>query len=192
MAGREHGEAPHLGQNLSRQRVEQMQCLDHVVEQLDPDRGLGVLRRKDVDHVPAHTKHAALEFDIVAVVLHIRQPCDHVALRHFVVLAQQQNHAVVIGRIANTVNRRHGADDNRIAPLQQRLGCRQPHLLDVFIDARIFFDEHVARRHVGFGLVVVVIRHEILHRVFRKKLAHLRIQLRRERFVRRHDERRAA
>ncbi len=78
----------------------------------------------------------------------------------------------------------------RVAPLQQRLGGGQPHLLDVLVDAGILFDEQIARRHVGFGLVVVVVGDEILDRVFREELAHLGIQLRRQGLVRRHDQRR--
>ena len=190
MARWEHGEAPHPRQDLPGERVEQVQRLDHVVEQLDADRGFRVFRREDVDDVAAHAEHPALELDVVAVVLHLRQPRDDLALAHLLVLAQQQDHAVVVRRIADTVDRRHGADDHGVAPLQQRLGRRQPHLLDVLVDAGIFFDEQVARRHIGLGLVVVVIGDEILDRVFREELAHLRIQLRRQRLVRRHDQRR--
>ena len=109
MAGREHGEARHLGQDLPGERVEQVQRFHLVVEQLDADRGLRVFRREDVDDVAAHAEHAALELDVVAVVLHLRQPRDDVALAHLLVLAQQQDHAVVVGRVADTVDRRHGA-----------------------------------------------------------------------------------
>ncbi len=103
-----------------------------------------------------------------------------------------QNHAVVIGRVADTVNRRHRADDDGVAPLEQRLGRRQPHLLDVLVDARILLDEQVARRHVRFGLVVIVVRDEVLDRVLGKEFAHLGIELRGERLVGRHDQRRTA
>jgi hypothetical protein len=47
----------------------------------------------------------------------------------------------------------------------------------------VFFDEQVALRHIGLGLVVVVIADEILHRVFWEKLAELAVQLRRQRLV---------
>ena len=192
MARREHGEARHLLQDLAGERIEQVQRLDHVVEQFDADRGLGVLRREDVDDVAAHAEHAALEFDVVALVLYLRQPPDDVALAHLLVLAQEQDHAVVVGRVADAVDRRHRADDHGVAPFQQRLGRRQPHLLDVFVDARILLDEQIARRHVGFGLIVIVVGDEILDCVFREELAHFRIQLRRQRLVRRHDQRRPA
>ena len=98
---------------------------------------------------------------------------------------------MVVDRIADTVNARHGADDDGVAPLQQRLGRGQAHLLDVLVDAGVLLDEQVARRHIGFRLVVIVVGNEIFHRVFREELAHFGIQLRRQRLVRRHDHRRA-
>ncbi len=83
--------------------------------------------------------------------------------------AQMQDHAVVIDRIADAVDRRHGAHDHHVAPLEQALGRRQAHLLDVLVDRRILLDEQVARRHVGLGLVVVVVGNEILDRVLRER-----------------------
>jgi hypothetical protein len=73
-----------------------------------------------------------------------------------------------------------------VLPLQQGLGGRQAHLLDVLVDAGILLDEQVAGRHVGLRLVVVVIRDEVLHRVLREELAELGVQLRRQGLVGRH------
>ena len=75
---------------------------------------------------------------------------------------------MVIARITDTVNRRHGSDDDHVRPFQQGLGGRQAHLLDVFVDARILLDEQIAAGDVGLRLVVVVIRNKILDRVLRK------------------------
>ncbi len=107
-------------------------------------------------------------------------------------LAQVQDHAVVVDRVADAVDARHGGDDHRVLALQQRLGRRQAHLLDVLVDARVLLDEQVARRHVGLGLVVVVVGDEVLDRVLGEELAQLRVQLRRQRLVRREDQRRPA
>ena len=62
----------------------------------------------------------------------------------------------------------------------------------MLVDAGIFFDEQIARRNVGFRLIVIVVGHEIFHRIFRQKFAHLGIQLRGEGFVRREYQRRPA
>ena len=58
----------------------------------------------------------------------------------------------------------------------------------MFIHRRIFFNEKVAGRDISFRLIVVVIGNEILHGVFRKKLPHFAVKLRRQRFVGRHHQ----
>ena len=95
---------------------------------------------------------------------------------------------MVIHRVADTVDGRDGGDDHAVLPLQHRLGGRQAHLLDLLVDAGILLDIHIARRHIGLGLVIVVIGNEILDRVLGKEIAHLGIQLRRQRLVRRHHD----
>ena len=133
-------------------------------------------------------KRAAPKVGVVALVLHLGESLDRVALREFVALAQVQDHAVILGRVADAVDRRHRRDDHAIGTLQDRLGRRQPHLLDVLVDRRILLDVQVARRDVGLGLVVVVVRDEIFDRVVREEFAKLRIQLRRQRLVRREHQ----
>ena len=78
----------------------------------------------------------------------------------------------------------------RIGPFQQRLGGRQPHLLDMLVDRRVLLDEQVSRRHVGFRLIVVVIRHEVLDGVLREEALHLAVELGRQGLVGRHHQRR--
>ena len=85
--------------------------------------------------------------------------------------------------IAEAVDRRHGGDDDHVAPLQQRLGGRQAHLLDVLVDRGVLLDVGVGGRHVGLGLVVVVVGDEVLHRVVREELLELAVELRRQGLV---------
>ena len=49
--------------------------------------------------------------------------------------------------------------------------------LDLFIDVGFFFNVEVAARHVGFGLVVVVIGSEEFHRVVREELLEFCVEL---------------
>ena len=191
VARRVHREARDLRQDLPGQRIEERQRFDLVVEQREPQRRLGVLGRKDVDDVAAHAELAAAEFVLVALVLHLGQALDHEPLRNAFVFAQVQDHRVIVDRIADPVDRGDRRDDHRVGPLEERLRGRQPHLLDVVVDARILLDEEIARGHVGLGLVVVVVRDEVLDRVLGKELAHLGVELRGERLVRRHHDRRA-
>ena len=62
----------------------------------------------------------------------------------------------------------------------------------MLVDRRVLFDVKVPRRYVGFRLVIVVVRDEVLDGVVREELAHLGIQLRRQRLVRREHQRGAA
>ena len=106
--------------------------------------------------------------------------------------AQGQNHLVVFVRIADAVDGRDGGDDDDVAPLHQRLGARQAHLLDMLVDRRVLLDEQVALRHVGFRLVVIVVADEVFDRVLREELAKLAVQLRGQRLVGREDDGRPA
>jgi hypothetical protein len=104
MAGREDREAAQLLPRVTGQRIEQRQRFEFVVEQGDAHRKLGVLGREDVDHVAAHAIGAALEVDLVALVLHFRQAADDLALADLFAHAQVQDHAVVIDRVADAVD----------------------------------------------------------------------------------------
>jgi hypothetical protein len=59
----------------------------------------------------------------------------------------------------------------------------------VLVDRAVLLDVEIARRNVGLGLVVVVIRDEVFDGVVRKELAELRVKLSRKRLVGREDER---
>ena len=192
VARREHGEAPDPLPDVAGQRIEELQRLDRVVEHRDAHGVLGVLGREDVDHFAAHAKRAAPEVRLVARVLHLGQPLDRVALRQRVALLHVQDHAVVFGRVADTVDRGDRRDDHAVRPLEDRLRRRKAHLLDVLVDRAVLLDVEIARRDVRLGLVVVVVRDEVLDRVVREEFAELGVELRGERLVRGEDERRPA
>jgi hypothetical protein len=177
-------------QDPAGERIEDLEPLDRIVVEGNAHCVLGVLRREHVDHVAAHAEGAAAEVEVVALVLHRNQARERVALRELLAFAQVQDHAVVLGRIADAVDRRHGGDNHDVTPLEERLGGRQAHLLDVLVDRRILLDEQIARRDVRFRLVVVVVRDEVLDRVLGEELAELRVQLRRQSLVRCEHERR--
>ena len=96
----------------------------------------------------------------------------------------------VLLRRAQAVDARHRGDDDDVAPGQQRVGRRVPQPLDLVVDRRVLLDVGVRLRDVRLGLVVVVVRDEVLDRVVRQQLAELVGQLRGERLVGRHHQRR--
>ena len=190
VGGRVHREARHLAQHLARERIEPGQRLDVIVEQLDPHRLASGFGREDVDHVAAHAIGAGREVDLVARVLHVGEPAQQLALVHALATHQVQHHREVGLRVAEAVDRGDGGDDDRVAPLEQRLGRREPHLLDVLVHRCVLLDEGVGRRHVGLGLVIVVVADEVLDRVVREELVELAVELRGQRLVVRHHQRR--
>ena len=75
--------------------------------------------------------------------------------------------------------------------LHERFGRREPQLLDLLVYRGVFFNVSIRGRDVGFGLVVVVIRDEILDGVIGEEAFEFVVELRREGFVVRHDQGRA-
>ena len=58
----------------------------------------------------------------------------------------------------------------------------------MLVDCAVFFNEQVALRHIGLGLVIVVVTDEIFNRVLWEKLAELAVELSGQGFVRRKDD----
>ena len=59
------------------------------------------------------------------------------------------------------------------------------------VDRRILLDEGIGGWHIGFGLVVVVVGNEVLHRVVGEERLELAVELRRQGFVWRQHQGRA-
>ncbi|MNQ74102.1 hypothetical protein D3C85_888540 [compost metagenome] len=142
----------------------------------------------DINHIAAHTEGGAGKIHVVAGVLQVCQAAQQGALIELVAAINVQDHFQVGFRTAQTVDARHRGDDDRVLTLQQRLGRRQAHLLDVIVDRSVFLDKGIGRRHIGFGLVVVVVGNEVLHRVVREKTLELAVQLRGQGLVRRQHQ----
>ncbi len=62
------------------------------------------------------------------------------------------------------------------------------HPVNLLIDGGFFFDIGIRARHIGFGLIIVIIGDEIFHRVIREQGFHLAIQLGGQGFVGRQDQ----
>src|ERR1019366_3827116 len=57
---------------------------------------------------------------------------------------------------------------------------REPQPLDLLIDRRILLDVSIAPRDISLRLVIIEVRHKVLHRVIREELPELRVKLRRQ------------
>ena len=172
---RVNGHPGHPAQHFPGERIEVAEVFHLVVEQLNANGFALGFSREHIDDVAAHPVIGAVELDIVTGVLQFGQPAQDRALINLIAAIKVQHHLQVGFGITQTIDGRHRGHDNGIRPLQQRLGGRQAHLLDVFVDGGVFLDKGVGRRHIGFRLVVIVVRHEILHRVIREELLELAV-----------------
>ena len=187
---REDADVVDLPDHVAGERVEVVERLDLVAEELDADREL-LVRRDDLHGVAADPERAAGEGHVVALVLHVDQGAQQgVAVE---LLADGQLHRAVEVRLrrAEAVDAGHRGDHDDVAAAQEVGRGRVAQPLDVLVDRGVLLDVGVRLRDVRLGLVVVVVRDEVLDRVVGQQLAQLVGQLGGQRLVGRHHERRA-
>ena len=174
------------------QRIEFGDRFDLVAEHLEAPGTVLVMGREQVDRVAAHAKSAALESIVVALVLLLDEAAEQGGAVELLALVQAEGHRLVVLQRTDAVDAGDRSDDDDVVAFHQRARCGVTHPVDLLVDRRILLDEGVGARHVGFGLVVVVIRHEVFDGVLREEPFHLGIELRSQRLVGRHHQRRAA
>ena len=78
---------------------------------------------------------------------------------------------------ANAIDAADRGHHDHIIAFQHRAGCGVAHPVDLLIYRGVFFDIGVGARHIGFGLVIVIIADEIFHRIVGEKALKLAIEL---------------
>ncbi len=191
MLGRVEREALHAALRLPGHRVHGGQPRHHLVLQLDAHDHV-VVGGVHLDHVAPHPEASAPDLDVVALVLDRDQALEQVLAAHR--LAGGEIHAQVlpVRGGAEAVDARHARHHHRLVLLEQHRGRLQAQPVDVVVDAGVLGDVGVGRRDVGLGLVVVVVRDEVAHRVLGEELLELPVELRRQRLVVRDHQRRAS
>ena len=168
--------------DLAGERVEVLDPLDLVPEQLHPVGALGV-GGMDLEHLAADAEVAAREVGVVAHVLHPDELAQRrVAVDPLALLEQQHLLLVELGR-ADPEDAGDRRDDDHVLAREQRGRGRVPQPVDLVVDRRVLLDVEVLVRDVGLGLVVVVVGDEVLDRVVREELAELAAELRRQGLV---------
>ena len=81
-------------------------------------------------------------------------------------------------------------DDDHVAPLEERARGVVAQPVDLLVAGRVLLDVRIGPGEVGLRLEVVVVADEVLDRVLREELLELLVELRGERLVVRHDQRR--
>ena len=161
VGGREDPQLVDLAEHLAGERVQVVQRLDLVAEELDAEGEL-LVRRDDLHGVAAHPERAAVERQVVAGVLHIDERAQQRIALH--VAADLELHRPVeVGlRGAEAVDARHGRHHDDVAAREQVHRGRVAQPLDILVDRGVLLDVGVGLRDVRLGLVVVVVRDEVL------------------------------
>ena len=170
------------------ERIELLDIFHGVAEQVHAPGAVFIVGREDVDDVAAHPKGAAGKIGLRPLVLQRHQIGDQLALVDALALLQREGHRGVGLDRADTVDARHRGHDDDVVALQQRPRRRVAHAVDLLVDGRVLLDIGVGPRHIGLGLVVVVVADKILDRVVGEEALELAIELRRQRLVRRQDD----
>ena len=157
--------------------VYKAQGINLIAEKFDSHR-LVCASQIHVHRIAPYTEGPPFELGLGAVVkgLHkaVQQPRKASPLPSF----HLHGLGVEVLRVADTVQAGHRRDDYHIpAARQQRAGCRESQFLNLVVDAQVLFDIGVARRDVGLGLVVVVVRDEILHGIVGEERLEFSVQL---------------
>ena len=95
VAGREDGGLVELGERHAAQRVELGDRLDLVAEELDADGAVLLVGREDLDGVAAHAEGAAVEVDVVALVLDVDERPDEAVAQELLPLLDLLEQPVV-------------------------------------------------------------------------------------------------
>ena len=146
--------------------------------------------RGNLYRIAAHAKRPALKRNVVADILKLDKLRDNRITFYRLPLAHRESHRHVIFFRTNTIDARDRGHDDAIFTLEQGAGSSVAHAVDLLVNAAVFFDEGIGARDIGFGLVIIVIGHEIFHRVIGEEGFELTIKLRRQSFIRRKDQRR--
>ena len=116
MGRREDCHVAKLRLYLSRQRVDLRNSIHLIAKEFNAIRLASGIRRKDLQHISAHTEGSSFEIHLISRILNIDQLVDHFVSILFHSRSQRNHHFFIVDRAAQTVNtgnRRH--DDHVIS-----------------------------------------------------------------------------
>ena len=168
---------------LARQGIELGDGLDLFAEQADAPGPVLVVGGEDLQGVAAPAEGPALEGLVVAPVLLGDQVGHQLLLVDPLAHLQAEGHGGVGLDRADAVDAGDRGHDDDVVPLQDRPRGRVPHAVDLLVNRGVLLDVGVRPRHVGLGLVIVVVGDEELHGVVREEALELAVELGRQGLV---------
>ena len=177
MGGGVDDHLPQFAYHLARHRVHLQHSFYFVTEILDSHQGL-LVRREHLEGVSLDPEFPPGEVHLVSLVLDVHQLPNGIGQRELDSLDQAQQLPLVLLRATESVDGRHRGHDDHIASGEQRRGGRVSKAVDLVVDARVLLYVGVALGEVRLGLVVVVIRDEVLDSIVGEELPELVGELR--------------
>ena len=126
---------------------------------------------------------APLEVDVIAVVLNLDQVVQDRITFNLLADVQGEDAVLVLVRVTKTEYTGNRSHYDHVVTLQERGRGGVPQFINLIVNGSILFNVGIAGWYVGFGLVVVIIGNEVLHRIIREELLHFAIQLPRQGLV---------
>ena len=166
-------------------------ALDLVAEELHPDDGV-LVGGVHLDGVAAHAELTPGEVKIPTGILDINQAPDDGFQAGLLPHLQPDHPLEIFLRRAQAVDARNAGHDDDIVARQQRAGGCVPQPVDLVVDGAVLLDVGIRGGQVCLRLVIVVVADEILDGVVGHELLELVAQLRGQRLVVGHHQRRPA
>ena len=182
VAGHEEVGGIHLivlegGQAMQAHRIKLLQRLYLVAPEGDAQQAVGI-SQCHIHRIALDPHLSACQTHIVAHVEAVGQAAQQLLAVHLLPHVQLYHVLVEGSRVAHAIDARHTAHHHHIlAAREQRAGGREPQLVYLLVDGQILLYIGVGAGDIGFGLIVVVVAHVVLHGVLGKELLHLSIQL---------------
>ncbi len=86
-----------------------------------------------LDGVAAHAEHVALKGNVVALVAYLDELAQQLVKAAGLPRAERDDHALVVYRVAEAVDARHGGDDYHVAALKEAGGRAVAQALDLVV-----------------------------------------------------------
>ena len=141
---------------------------------------LGRIHRTNIHNIAVYTESAALQCNIVPLILDPNKFLNQRVTRHFHARTNRHRHSTVFIRRTKRIDTRNGWYNDNIRTLCQ-CHCRtMPQSVNFIVDRRILFNIAVRTRNIRLRLIIVIIGYKIFYRIFRKKFFKLAIKLPRQ------------
>ena len=152
-------------------------AVDLIPEKLHPDGVVLVVGRVYLHGVAPDAEHVPLKGDVVALIADLHQPPQQLVPVPLGPHPEGHHQLGEVVRLAQAVDTGDGGHHDDVPPLQQGAGGGEPQAVDLIVGGGVLGDIGVGVGDIGLWLVVIVIGHEILHRVVGEKLLELGTQL---------------